>query len=119
MPQIVEPPTPNDDREEKRSVIRLALDEIALDIDVALRDAHLDFPVYLTVPHSGDALATLACPVDPSDEEWSKAATIACLVVSERLGDIRLCGRPLPCAIANATMGATDTINTQACNTPS
>ena len=69
MPQIAESPITNDDREEKRAIIRLALDEIAIDIDVALRDAHLDFPVYLTVPHSGEALATLACPVDPSDEE--------------------------------------------------
>ena len=119
MPQNVESPTTNDDREEKRAIIRLALDEIAIDIDVALRDAHLDFPVYLTVPHSGEALATLACPVDPSDEEWSKAATIACLVVSERLGDVRLCGRPLPCAVANSTMGDTDIINTPASNTPS
>ena len=119
MPQNVESPITNDNREEKRAVIILALDEIAIDIDVALRDANLNFPVYLTVPHSGEALATLACPVDPSDEEWSEAATIACLVVSERLGDVRLCGRPLPCAVANSMMGAADIINTAVSNTPS
>ncbi len=119
MPQIVESPTTSDDREEKRAVIRLALDEIVIDIDVALRDAHLDYPVYLTVPNSGEALATLACPVDPSDEEWSEATAIACLVVSERLGDVRLCGRPLPCAVANSMMGAADIINPPASNTPS
>ena len=107
------------DPEGKRAVIRQALDEIAIDIGVALRDAHLDFPVYLTVPHSGESLATLACPVDPSDEEWSKATAIVCLVVSERLGDVRLCGRPLPCAVANATMGAADIINAPPSDSPS
>ena len=107
------------DPEGKRAVIRDALDEIAIDIGVALRDAHLDFPVYLTVPHSGESLASLACPVDPSDEQWSKATAIVCRIVSERLGGVRLRGRPLRCAVANATMGAADIINAPLSASPS
>ena len=45
MPQIVEP-TPED---AQREIIKLALDEIATEVGTALRDAHLDFPVYITV----------------------------------------------------------------------
>ena len=63
MPQLVEPTTPDAQRE----IIRQSLDEIAAEVATALRDAHLDFPVFLTVPNSGDSLATMACPLDPSD----------------------------------------------------
>ena len=64
MPQLVEPTAPDAQRE----IIRQSLDEIAAEVGTALRDAHLDFPVFLTVPNSGESLATMACPLDPSDE---------------------------------------------------
>ena len=48
MPQIVEPTEPDAQRE----IIRLALDEIASEVGTALREAYLDFPVFLTVPNS-------------------------------------------------------------------
>ena len=49
MPQLIEPTTP----EAQREIIRQSLNEIAAEVATALRDAHLDFPVFLTVPNSG------------------------------------------------------------------
>ena len=106
MPQLVEPTDP----EAQREIIKLALDEIAAQVGTALRDARLDFPVFLTVPNSGESLATMACPLDPSDSDWSRASAIVCRIIGQRLGDARLSGRSLHCAIANATMGAADVI---------
>ena len=91
MPQLVEPTTPDAQRE----IIRQSLDEIAAEIATALRDAHLDFPVYLTVPTSGDLLATMASPLDPSYGDWSHASAIVCRIIGQRLGDTRLRGRPM------------------------
>ena len=110
MPQIVEQTSTDDGREAQREIIRLALDEIATEVGTALRDAHLDFPVFLTVPNSGDFLATMACPLDPSDADWSHASAIVCGVIGKRVGDVRLRGRALHCAVANATMGAADVV---------
>jgi hypothetical protein len=104
MPQIVEPTTPDAQRE----IIRLALDEIVTEVGTALRDTHLDFPVFLTVPNSGDSLATMACPLDPTDTQWAHASAVVCRIIGKRLGDARLRGRALHCAVANATMGAAD-----------
>ena len=104
MPQLIEPTTPDAQRE----IIRQSLDEIAAEVGTALRDADLDFPVYLTVPTSGDSLATMACPLDPSDSNWSHASAIVCRIIGRRLGDARLRGRSLHCAVANATMGAAE-----------
>src|SRR6476646_1084623 len=106
MPQIVEPTEPDAQRE----IIRESLNEIVAEVSVALRDAHLDFPVFLTVPTSGDSFATMACPLDPSDSDWSHASAIVCRIIGQRLGDVRLRGRSLHCAVANGTMGAADVI---------
>jgi hypothetical protein len=106
MPQLVEPTTPDAQRE----IIRQSLDEIAAEVATALREAHLEFPVFLTVPNSGDSLATMACPIDPSDEDWAHASAIVRRIIGQRLGDARLSGRSLHCAVANATMGAADAI---------
>jgi hypothetical protein len=104
MPHIVEPTTP----EAQREIIRLLLDEIATEVGTSLRDAHLDFPVYITVPNSGQSIATIATPLDPSDSDWSHASAIVCRIIGQRLDDIRLRGRPLYCAVANGTMGAAE-----------
>jgi hypothetical protein len=108
MPKIVEPTSTDDEPEAQRAVIRLALDEIAAEIGTELRNATLDFPVYVTVCNSGKSLATMACPLDPSDTEWSRASAIVCKIIGRRLGDVRLRGRPLHCAVANGTIAATD-----------
>ena len=99
MPQIVET---------QREIIRLTLDELAAEVATALRDASLDIPVFLTVPNSGDSLATMASPLDPSNEDWSHASAIVCRIVGQRLGDAQLSGRPLHCAVASGTIAVTD-----------
>jgi hypothetical protein len=104
MSQLIELIEP----EAQREIIKQSLNEIAADVGNALRDAHLDFPVFLTVPTSGDSLATMASPLDPSREDWSHASAIVCRIIGQRLGDALLHGRPLHCAVANATMGAVD-----------
>jgi hypothetical protein len=60
---------------------------LAADIGMAISDAHLDFPVYLTLPKPGDSVATMACPIDPSDADWSNASAIVCDIIGKRLGD--------------------------------
>jgi hypothetical protein len=108
MPQTVEPTSTDDEPEAQRAVIRLALDEIATEIGIELREASLGFSVYLTVCNSGRSLATLACPIDPSDTDWFHASAIVCRIIGKRLGGVRLRGRPLHCAVANSQMGAAE-----------
>ena len=86
----------------QRDIIRQSLDAIVNDISMAMRDVGLTFPVYMTVRNSGDALVTIASPLDPSDEEWQQASAIVCRTLEARVGCARLRGRELACAIANA-----------------
>jgi hypothetical protein len=65
---------------------------------------------FLGVPRGGEALATVATPADPSDEDWQRASTIACQIISERIGCGKLRRRELACAIASATISAADLI---------
>ena len=106
MSQIIN--SKSDEPEAQRAVIKLALNEIVAEVGVALHDSRIDFPIYLTVPNSGNSIATMVCPLDPSDSEWSLAASTVCRIIGQRLGDVRLCGRPLICAMANSTMDAVD-----------
>ena len=86
----------------QRDIIRQSLDAIANDIGMAMRDVGLTFPLYITVRNSGDALVTIATPLDPSDTDWQQASAIVCRTLEERVGCGRLRGRELACAIANA-----------------
>ena len=52
-------PFEDNDLESRRSITLQSLDEIANDVGIAMRDAHLDFPVGLTVPRSGNAIVTM------------------------------------------------------------
>ena len=101
-------PTDDDKLETQKSIIRQSIDEIASELGLAMRDANLDYPIGLTVPISGEALITMVTPVDPSDDDWSRATAIVRQIVSTRLGGIRLRSRPLICAMANAPMNATE-----------
>jgi hypothetical protein len=96
--------------DEQRDSVRNSLDAIANDISMALRDAGLAFPVFLTVPSSGNSLATIATPLDPIDDDWQHASEIVCQIIAERLGCGRLRGRELTCAIANGAIAAADVI---------
>ena len=86
----------------QRDIIRQSLDAIVNDIGMAMRDVGLTFPLYITVRNSGDALVTIATPLDPSDTEWQQASEIVCRTLEERVGCGRLRGQELACAIANA-----------------
>jgi hypothetical protein len=99
----IDPQTESDDRlDAQRDIIRQSLDAIINDIGMAMRDVGLTSPVYITVRNSGDALVTIASPLDPSDEQWQQASAIVCRTLEERVGCDRLRGRELACAIANA-----------------
>ncbi len=104
MPQLVEPTT----LDAQREIIRKSLSEIANDIGMALRDAGLNFPVFMTVRDNGDSLATIATPLDPSDDDWERAADIVCRIIGKKIGTDGLQGRELPCAIANGSMSAAE-----------
>ena len=92
----------DDTLDAQRDIIRQSLDAITNDIGMAMRDVGLTFPVYITVRNSGDALVTIATPLDPSDADWQRAREIVCRTLEERVGCGRLGGRELACAIANA-----------------
>ena len=105
MPQIIEPNRLDAQREK----IGKSLDEIANDIGMALRDAGLTFPIYIAVTNSGDALATIATPLNPSDQDWEQARTIINGIIEKKLGCGKLRARELTCAVANtAPMTAAD-----------
>jgi hypothetical protein len=94
--------------EAPRVVIRLALDSIGVEIGAALRTAHLDYEVYLTVPTSGNAAATITTPLDVSDKDWTYPTAIICRIIERRLGGVTLRGRYLPCAMASSRMDAAE-----------
>ena len=99
----IDPRTEVDERlDAQRDIIKKSLNEITNDIGMAMRDVGLTFPLYITVRNSGDALVTIATPLDPSDTDWQRASAIVCRTLEERVGCERLRGRELACAIANA-----------------
>ena len=98
----------DDQIEPKREIIRKCLNEIIADVESRLRAAGLSSTVFLTVPLSGDAIVTLATPLDPSDEDWAHMTDIVCTTLSERLDGLKLRSREMICAMANAVMVAAD-----------
>ena len=108
MPQIVEPTSTDDGIDAQRSIIRESLDEIATEVGTTLLSANLRFPIGITTPSSGNAIVTIVTPLDPSEDDWAHAGAIVRQIVSKKLGGISLQNRPLPCAMANATMYAAD-----------
>ena len=95
--------------EQQREILTRSLNEIATEIGMTLRDSGLDFPIFIPVREDGDALATIATPLDPSDEDWQRASTIVCqIIISKAIGCEKLRGRPLACAIARSTIAAAD-----------
>jgi hypothetical protein len=99
----------DDNLDDKRDIIRRSINDIAADIGMKMRDVGLTFPLYITVRNSGDALVTIATPLDPCDADWHQASAIVCRTLEERVGCDRLRGRELACAIANdASRNAAD-----------
>ena len=98
-----------DDLDTQRESIRSSLDAITNDIGMALRDAGLGhIPIYLVVPNSGGALASLATPLDPSEDDWSRILEIAYRAIQKKIGCGSLRGRALTCAAINTPMTSAD-----------
>ncbi len=92
----------------RRAILSQSLPEIFNDIGMALRDVGLHFPIFITLPTSGNTLATLATPLDPCDDDWQEASDIACEIIQRRLGCGALVGRTMACAVANGTINAAE-----------
>ena len=90
------------DLDVQRNIIRQSLNEIAADIGMAMRDVGLRFPVFLTVRDNGDSLATIATPLDPSNDDWERATAIVRQIIGQKIGDRKIRSRELFCAVANA-----------------
>jgi hypothetical protein len=89
----------NDEREE----IRQAINEITLEIKDKLREAGLNYPVFLIVPNSGNAITTFGTLLDPPPSDWLLVVQIVSGVISDKLGGVTLRNRELACAIATIT----------------
>ncbi len=106
MPQIT-----RDDLELRRNSVRGSLNEITNDIAMEMRDAGLaSIPVYLVIPNSGEAIATVATPLDPSDDDWSRVMDIVCRVVQGKIGSGKLWNRGLACTAINAPLTSADVV---------
>jgi hypothetical protein len=97
--------------ESARAILRQFLDEIAAEVGIALCDAGLSYPVYMSVPNSGDALGMIITSADPPDDDWEKVVAIFSKIIGGRLGSGGLRTRELTCAAAaNSAMNGADVI---------
>jgi hypothetical protein len=95
-----------EDFDPNRDLIRQSLDTIANDVRTAMRDAGLGaIPTYIVIPNSGDALATVMTPLDPSDLDWARVMEIACGVIQEKIGSGKLQTRGMAWTMANEPIG--------------
>jgi hypothetical protein len=98
-----------DNFDPNRDLIRQSLDTIANDVRMAMRDAGLGaIPTYIVIPNSGDALATVMTPLDPSDDDWARVMEIACSVIQETIGSGKLQTRGMVWTMANEPNDAAD-----------
>ncbi len=88
------------DTETQRDIIRQLLNEIANDAGMALRDVGLRFPVFLTMRDHGGSLATIATPVDRSDDKWERASSIVCEIIEKKMA-----GAELLCVVETPSRG--------------
>jgi hypothetical protein len=125
MPKIVEPTTTDDEPEAQRAVIRESISEIAAEVGTALCNAHLDFPVFLSVPEqamqrenlqsrvqivvpSRHSLVTIGGTRNMPPDDWSRLSSILCEVIGQKLSREGLRGRPLARAMATPKSNAGD-----------
>jgi hypothetical protein len=101
--------SPENAIEAERGIIRQSLDAIASDVAMRMNDAGLrGYPIGLSVPSSGHSVASVMCPLDPPDDDWSHITAIVCAVLAKRLGGKSFRGLPLVCAMTSATMGVAE-----------
>ena len=108
LPSQLETST-DDGTEATREIIRQSLNEIAVEVSNRLRDADLNYSVYLGVPRSGFSIISMMTPADPSDPDWCRIGVIVREIIAKRLDGIRLRSVEMTCAMVNATMGAAET----------
>jgi hypothetical protein len=96
--------------EAEREILRKSLDKTVQEVGAEMRKAGLSDPVFLTVPNTGQALMTMATPVDPNLGDWNRITKIICVIISDRLDGIALRSQELPCAMASSTMNTADVI---------
>jgi hypothetical protein len=105
MPQICN----IEDFDPDREMIRQSLDAISTDIGMAMRDSGLGaIPTYVVIPNSGNAVATVMTPLDPTEEVWARIMEIACRVIQEKIGSGRLHTREMAWTMANEPSGVPD-----------
>jgi hypothetical protein len=104
MPQITEPTSASRHLEAQREILSGSLDSITSNIGVAMRDSGLTFPIYIAVPTSGIALATIATSLDRSDEDWEQVRAIVNGAVGKAVGLGRLRMQAVACVVANAAL---------------
>lgn len=90
--------------DEFRMTLRDHLPAIVAEIEVALNDASLHVPLFVVIPSSGRAVATLGTPGDPDDASWDRIDAIARRIIGEKLGLKDLCCVELANAVANHKM---------------
>jgi len=89
--------------EANREIIRDTLSVIIVEIEARLCEAGLDLPICLAVPNSGDAIITMATPLDPTEVDWSRAVEVVCRIVSECLGGLNLRRQDAICGMTKSS----------------
>jgi hypothetical protein len=94
----------DDSTEAKREIIRQSLDKITVDITNGLRQANLNYPLYICIPSSGHAVVSIMTPLDPSNEDWCHISDIVRGIISEYLDGLGLRSVELPCTMVNVAV---------------
>ena len=110
MTEQQQAPSSDNYLETQRSIIRKSFDEIVSLVSNRMHEAHLSFPLALTIPSSGYAFLSMMTPSDPSEPDWEQASAIVKEIVSEKLGGIRLRTGHMPCAMVNAKFLAAEVV---------
>jgi hypothetical protein len=82
----------------RRAKARSLLGEITQRVKQALKEAGIGIEVFLLIPMSGDAVATLGTLADPPPEVWERVEGIVSSIVQQMVGLDRVRCRQVPCA---------------------
>lgn len=94
--------------DELRKALKEQLPAVVMEIEVALAAANLNYPVFLVIPSSGQAIVSVGTPLDPDDIDWNRIDAIVREVIGEKLGLNELSSVELSCAAANHRMMVVD-----------
>jgi hypothetical protein len=88
----------DDDMVRHRARARNLLSKITRQIRKALDDAGISLDVFVTIPSSGEAIATIGTAANPTDEVWDRTSKIISSIVGESVGLTRTRCREVACA---------------------